>query len=255
MATARRSRKLVLAVLVAAILAVALILALRKRGTERTDGAPAGGAGAARAADPLAAWVGRGGRTEPPVKRNAQGQPLDAQGRPIGPGEPLRRPPADFDPTEVPVTPPRFEDPAERAAYKRWWVKEGTRRAEIYKRLEPAEGYPSAAETAALLDAFYDAAEPRGPDESVESAHARRQEWRRLLAELTAAFHGAPPQTVFSRGGDPQYGEPNPPPVAPPGADEPPPEPAPTVPDDARHPGGPSGLATDPAADAGATPR
>lgn len=162
----------------------------------------------------------RGPSRPPALARNALGQPLDENGRPIGPPDKLARiRNKPIEPGALPITPPLFSDPAQRAAFKRWWVDELGRRASIYQQLEAGPAYPAPEETARLLDAFYDASEPRAPGESVEQALARRKEWRDLWKRFLSEY-GATPQTISSRGGDPQYGETPAPPVQPPGVAE-----------------------------------
>ena len=160
----------------------------------------------------------RGPSRPPALARNALGQPLDENGRPIGPPEKLARIRSKaIEPGALPITPPLFSDPAKRAKFKRWWVDELGRRTSIYQELEPDVAYPAPEETAELLDAFYDASEPRAPGESVEDALARREQWRDLWKRFLSEY-GATPQTISSRGGDPQHGETPAPPVQPPGA-------------------------------------
>lgn len=157
---------------------------------------------------------------QPPARaRNELGQPLNEDGRPMGPPEKLERTRTrPIAPGEVPLTPPLFTDAAQRATFKRWWVDELGRRIAIYQTLEPRAHYPSAQDTHDMLDALYDAAEPRGPGESVEQAYQRRQAWQSLWKQFLDTY-GATLHTAVSRGGDPQYGDTPAPPVQPPGAD------------------------------------
>jgi len=165
-------------------------------------------------------------RRQPRPMRNELGQPTDLNGKPISPRDKLvKRTPQRIEPGEVPITPPLFDDENDRARYRAWWVEELTRRASVYKTLEPGD-YPSDDEIAELLAKFYDAAEPRRPGESIEDAHERRKQYRDLWQQFLDEM-GATAKTVATRGGDPQFGEPTEPPVQPPGADEPPPEPTP----------------------------
>jgi hypothetical protein len=169
----------------------------------------------------------RGPARPPALARNALGQPLDENGRPIGPPDKLARiRNQPLEPGALPITPPLFADPAQRAQFKRWWVDELGRRTNIYQELEPDIAYPGPEETASLLDAFYDASEPRAPGETVEQALARRKQWRDLWKRFLSDY-GATPQTISSRGGDPQYGQTPEPPVQPPGVPEEKPLPAP----------------------------
>lgn len=193
--------------------------------TERSARPEQGNAGAfARPSPEL------GGPARPPAQaRNELGQPVNEDGRPIGPAHKLERiRNKAIAPGEVPMTPPLFADETQRQAFKRWWVDEMGRRISIYEKLEPGPSYPPAEDTAAMLDELYDAAEPRGPDETVAQAYARRQKWHELWKQFLDTY-GATPQTVMSRGGDPQYGTTPEPPAQPPGvpsADAPPAEPA-----------------------------
>lgn len=236
-----RSTRILIGLLTAAVVGLSIALFMVTRtpnpsAREQKSVAPApdrdqGGFSAARPGAP----------DRPPARaRNELGQPLNEDGRPIGPPEKLaelRNKP--IAPGEVPITPPRFTDPAHRAAFKRWWIDELTRRVAIYRDLEPRPDYPPIEDTTRLIDALYDAAEPRAPGESVEQAYRRRQDWHALWKQFLDT-HGATVQTVVSRGGDPQYGPTPAPPVQPPGTsiqDAPPAEPAndapPTRSDDA----------------------
>jgi hypothetical protein len=142
----------------------------------------------------------------PALRRNQLGQPLGTDGQPLSTESKLReeqaRPLAAGD---IPLTPPRYDDAAQRERFKRWWVGEVARRTAVYQRLVPRDDYPPEAETLRLVGQLYDAAEPRGPDESVKSAYARRKQWRSLWRAFLDQY-GATLKTVVSRGGDPQYG-------------------------------------------------
>lgn len=223
---------------------------------ERPAPAPeARGSGFARAPAPSLANAGG-----PPARAfNELGQPLDENGRPIGPPQKLARlRNRAIAEGELPVTPPRFTDAAQRAEFKEWWVDEFARRVAIFEQLEPREGgYPDPAETEALLDSFYDASEPRAPDEPVEQAIERRRQWRDMHRQFLDTY-GVPPYTIITRAGDPQYGEPTPPPFQPPGAGTgaaPPAEPATEAPPgrSTDEPGGTEPL--DRAGEPGAEPR
>jgi hypothetical protein len=126
---------------------------------------------------------------------------------------------------EFPVRPPHFDDPADRARFRQWWVDEYARRTHIYAEHNPGD-YPNDEETEQLLEQLYDLGEPPRPGETAEQLDARQQQWFETWRDMTAAF-GTPPKTVISFGGDPQYGEGAPPPVLPEGAE-------PLVPDDTR---------------------
>ncbi len=152
-------------------------------------------------------------------RRHAPSRPARIRNRPIPDGE-------------IPLTPPRFADRGQRARFKAWWVTEFKRRMRVYQRLEPGRSYPPPEEADRLLEDYYDAAEPRAPDESVDAAlkrhHQRQALWQQFLNQ-----YGATVKTVVSRGGDPQYGATPKPPVDPPGTTQTKPpaaEPAPQVP-------------------------
>ena len=106
---------------------------------------------------------------------------------------------------ELPLTPPLFDDPNARAAFKQWWKTEFTRRIGIYERLEPEKKYPGDDTVQKLLDDYYEAAEPRRPGESIEDAQKREQAFYDRWNEFLKVF-GAPMATISSRAGDPQYG-------------------------------------------------
>jgi hypothetical protein len=234
--TSRKGTRALIAALVVAVLGLSAALFLVTRPDDESGAPGAPGASEARgpAAERSSAFAQARppslGQAAPPARAfNELGQPLDENGRPIGPPQKLQhlrnRPIAEG---ELPITPPRFDDPAQRAKFKKWWVDEFARRVAIFEKLEPGEGYPRAEETAAMLDDFYDAAEPRGPDESVEQAMERRRRWRELARQFLDTY-GVPPYTIVTRGGDPQHGAPAPPPFQPPGAELEPGPPAETA--------------------------
>jgi hypothetical protein len=224
----------------AAVIAVLVFLLLRDTGGERAATQPSEPAArsSGRSGSGAFARAGEGtpaGGGPPVIRRNELGQPLNEDGRPIGPSDKVRQIRNEkLDDGELPTTPPLFDNPSDRAEYKKWWVEELTRRAEIYKQLEPGDDYPTREETEQMLDEFYDAAEPRAPGESVDEAYARRQDWRRLWKQFLDS-HGATVQTVQSRGGDPQHGTGAEPPVKIPGVPGDDPEPA--EPSDTHPPG------------------
>lgn len=112
---------------------------------------------------------------------------------------------------ELPMVPPAFAHPEERQAFRGWWTHELGRRVAIFERLEQDHPYPNAAEAAQLIDAYYDAAEARRPDETAEQASRRADLMLERFHDFVAAF-GVPPQTIATRAGDPQYGASLPPP-------------------------------------------
>lgn len=213
----------------AAVIAVLLFLLLRGESSKHGEsGEPSETAAAPRGAGGAPVFRPATDRVPPEIRRNELGQPLNEDGRPIGPPDKLRaiRNRA-LEPGEVPLEPPLFDDPAERARFKKWWVDEMGRRIDVYEDLEPRDdGYPTAEETEKLLDDYYDSAEPRHPDESVDDAYARRQQWRTLWQQILDDYGGTI-QTLSSRGGDPQFGDTPDPPVTPPGTIDSDGEPAP----------------------------
>jgi len=151
---------------------------------------------------PLPPTVSAGRRPKsemPPPPENAP--PL----KPQGPQ------PVTLRPGELPLTPPAFANPEERTAFRKWWMQELERRIAVYQKLEPGHPFPTQEEAAHLIGEFYDAAEARRPGESADEASARADQLFERLNDFIAAF-GAPPQTVSTRAGDPQYGTPLPPP-------------------------------------------
>lgn len=220
--------RIIIAVLSAAVIGLVIALYVVTRPSDAPSAVPApvepaqkdvserGRSSFGRAAPGL-----RGANRPPARARNELGQPLDENGRPIGPSDKLARiRNKPLEPGELPTTPPLFSDPAQRAAFKRWWVDELARRVAIYETLEPRDDYPPPEETAALLDQLYDASEPRAPNETVEQAIERRRRWHELWKRVLDTY-GATPQTIASRGGDPQYGQPPAPPVPIPGIPDP----------------------------------
>jgi hypothetical protein len=119
---------------------------------------------------------------------------------------------------EFPVRPPAFVDPADRAAFRAWWIDEYERRVQIFREHNPSEDFPSEEETAHLVEKFYDLGEPPLAGEGADDYEQRQQEWFETWRDLTAAF-GTPPMTVLSFGADPQYGSGAPPPVVPEGGE------------------------------------
>jgi hypothetical protein len=238
MATSRKGTRALIAVLAAAVVGLSVTLFLVTRPRPDRDGEPRPGTPVTPPDEPAPGDRGsaftqarRPGLPDTPPARafNELGQPLDENGRPIGPPHKLQRlRNRSIAEGELPMTPPRFDDPAQRARFKKWWVDEFARRVAVFEKLEPGEGYPAAGEMAAMLDELYDTSEPRGPDESVEQAIERRRRGRELARQFLDVY-GVPPYTIVTRGGDPQHGPPAPPPFQPPGAEiepGPPAEPA-----------------------------
>lgn len=251
MATSRNGTRALIALLVAAVVGLSVALFLVTRPGPDPQAAPATasrepesaansdrGSGFTQARRPGITPAG------PPARAfNDLGQPLDENGRPIGPPHKLERlRNRAIAEGEMPMSPPLFDDAAQRAQFKKWWVDEFARRVAIFEKLEPGQGYPSAEETAKMLDELYDTSEPRGPNESVEQAMERRRRGREIARQFLDVYR-VPPYTIVTRGGDPQHGAPTPPPFQPPGADTepgPPAEPATEAPPgrDTAAPGG-----------------
>ncbi|WP_428263315.1 hypothetical protein [Haliangium sp.] len=232
-------------VVIAAVVAVGLsaVLYLLTRPPEKapdpTVAVPAQPAPEPARAGGAFAAVGQGPRPTLPAKTqgrtNQLGQPLDLNGRPIGPPPQARPTIRPLDRNTFPLVPPRIEDADKRAQFKQWWKDELKRRVEIYQRIEPRdEGYPDMADTDKMLDTLYEAGEPRREGETDDQIMARRQDWRTTLRDFTQRF-GAPPYTVLTRGGDPQYGEPTAPPIE--VSNNPPPTPQPAEPSTESPPG------------------
>src|SRR5207253_5650730 len=57
---------------------------------------------------------------------------------------------------ELPYPPPVFSDARDRDRFKRWWVGEMVRRADVYRRLEPDRRYPADQEIERIMDRLYD---------------------------------------------------------------------------------------------------
>ena len=152
---------------------------------------------------------------------NELGQPLNEDGRPIGP-PPRRARNHGYDPRDLPLIPPQFDDAGDRDRFKAWWLREYLRRADIYRRvMPPAEGrqYPDQAETEKLLSELYDAGEARRPGESDDQLLARRDRHNELWYSFLDGW-GTTPGSIASLAGDSQYGEMPPPPVLPPGMED-----------------------------------
>jgi hypothetical protein len=164
----------------------------------------------------------------PPVlasrRTNDLGQPLDERGKPIGPpaGEPQDTFVLRIEPGELPMNPPRFADPADRARYRAYWVRELERRLDIWKRENPGRDYPGGADTQRLLEQLYDAGELPGENEG-QAALDRQTRWAELYKQFIDRYHTTPGGAA-AFGSDPQYGPIPEPPVRPAGYDEPPPE-------------------------------
>lgn len=152
---------------------------------------------------------------------NAIGQPLNEDGRPIGPpsGAATRNRP--IEKGALPLPPPAFDDPRDRERYRRWWLDEFARRVELYETLSPRRDRPSRAQARALLQRFYDQAEPRRPGEALEAYQARSSV---LMSDSYQKFvdaFGETPYTIQAHAMDPAFGPLPDPPVVPPGTSAP----------------------------------
>ncbi len=219
-----------LALIAGIILVVALVGPRRDATPPPTTTAPASRPVAAPAlragaiTEPTAAAPALGPRRLPPPPADFHDGGLPA---PAIPGAAERRLAAG----EFPLRPPGFAAEHERAAFRAWGLDEFGRRAELYREHHPSDDYPSAEDTARLLERFYDLGEPPRPGETADDLDLRQQAWFEAWSDLTAAF-GTPPKTILSFGGDPQYGGGAPPPVVP-GTAPPAPDPSrPTMPED-----------------------
>ena len=121
---------------------------------------------------------------------------------------------------ELPYPPPLFADARDRDRFKRWWMTEMVRRADVFRRLEPDRQYPTDQETEQMMGRLYDLSEPppENADISAASLYADRQQQYFQLAnkDFVKAF-GVPATEIVRRGGDPKWGTAPEPPVLPPG--------------------------------------
>jgi len=121
---------------------------------------------------------------------------------------------------ELPFPPPLFSDPRDRDRFKRWWMTEMVRRADVFRRLEPDRQYPTDQEIEQMMGRLYDLAEPPPDnlDMSAATLYADRQQKYFQLAnrDFVQAF-GVPATEIVRRGGDPKWGAAPDPPVLPPG--------------------------------------
>jgi hypothetical protein len=120
---------------------------------------------------------------------------------------------------ELPYPPPVFSDSRDRDRFKRWWVTEMIRRADVYRRLEPDRRYPSDQEIERMMDRLYDLAEPP-PENADQAALAqladRQLQYFELANKGFVGAFGVPPTEIVRRGGDPKWGQAPDPPVLPP---------------------------------------
>jgi len=117
---------------------------------------------------------------------------------------------------ELPFPPPPFEDARDRDRFKRWWVTEMIRRADVYRRLEPDRRYPSDQETERMMERLYDLAEPARAGTPADQLADRQVELLKLMHKDFAQAFGTSPFNIIHRGADPQWGTAPDPPVLPP---------------------------------------
>ena len=122
---------------------------------------------------------------------------------------------------ELPFPPPLFDDGRDRDRFKRWWITEVVRRADVYRRLEPGRQYPTDQETEQMVGRLYDLAEPMPQNADQVSAGTqyadRQQQYFQLANKDFVKAFGAPATEIIHRGGDPKFGAAPDPPVLPPG--------------------------------------
>ena len=203
-------------IVVLALAVAVLIAVLWWRSRPRPDSAKSVAAGRQVATPKL---VQGGGAGEPPARLPVGARDLPPPPADFNPGETTSAVPNRVDKLrkgEFPLLPPSFDNAEDRAKFRAWWAREYHRRAKIYTDNNPGD-YPSDEELGAMLDRFYADGEPPRPGESPDGYDERRQKWFETWRDLTAAY-GTPPKTVLSFGGDPQFGDPEPPPVVPDGA-------------------------------------
>ncbi len=219
-----RRRVLALLGLAGVVAAVLLYLLLAVDGGE--DGGPAD-----QAADPRSRGLTTARTGEAPgiavSRTNELGQPLDERGKPIGPPttEKLNAFVPRIEKGELPMNPPRFDDPADRARYRAYWVRELQRRLAIWQKENPGRDFPGDGDTERMLAELYDAGELAADNEG-QAALDRQKRWAELFREFLDRY-GTTPGGAAAFGSDPQYGPVPEPPVRPAGYDAPEPEPAP----------------------------
>jgi hypothetical protein len=179
-------------------------------------------------ARPLPVTVSAAAARPPKVGYDAQGRPQLRDTRP-GPAAPSNVRNQKLDTNGLPMKPPVFEDPRERAQFKKWWVDGFVHRMDIYEKLHPRDGYPSDGDAQRMMDRFYELAEEQRPGEDPYAYASRSHELMNELYPRFVALFGVPPYSVQSEASDPMYGPFPPPPVQPRGTaveaapDEPPP--------------------------------
>jgi hypothetical protein len=152
---------------------------------------------------------------------NSIGQPLNEDGRPIGPPSRVATRNSPIEKGALPLPPPAFDNARDRERYRRWWLDEFARRIDVYETLVPRRDFPSRAQSRALLERFYDQAEPRRPGEALDAYSARSSV---LMSDSYQKFvdaFGDTPYTIQARASDPSLGPLPDPPVVPPGSEAP----------------------------------
>src|SRR5262249_6777342 len=91
---------------------------------------------------------------------------------------------------ELPFPPPPFQDVRDRGRFKRWWVTEMVRRADIYRRLEPDHHYPSDQQTERMMGRLYDLAEPPRAGMPIDQQAERQAELLNLMHKDFAEAFG-----------------------------------------------------------------
>jgi hypothetical protein len=198
---------LVLAALGLLVGVVLLVVEMRTRPTE-AETAPAAAPVAALPAGPPA--TAPQPALAPPKRPDAAAPAAQAPAAPAG--EKLVR-------GELPYPPPLFADARDRERFKRWWVTEMVRRADVYRRLEPDRRYPSDQEIEHMMDRLYDLSEPppaTGDTTVMMQAADRQAQYFDLANKGFVGAFGVPATEIVRRGGDPKWGTAPDPPVLPP---------------------------------------
>jgi len=161
-----------------------------------------------------------------PVAAAPTPPPAAPPSRPAPAAAPARMPDAGRAPAgeklvrgELPYPPPLFADTRDRERFKRWWVTEMVRRADVYRRLVPDRRYPSDQEIERMMDRLYDLSEPP-PENADQAAMAqvadRQLQYFELANKGFVGAFGVPATEIVRRGGDPKWGQAPDPPVLPP---------------------------------------
>jgi hypothetical protein len=200
------SRLLALAALVLLALVVLLVIETRRAPEAQTQTPTQTRTGTPTVPPPPTPAAPVGAKREPPPQKPPEAAPPP-------PRETLVK-------GELPFPPPLFGDGRDRDRFKRWWITEMVRRADVYRRLEPGRQYPTDQETEQMIGRLYDLAEP--PPENADQATAaqyidRQQQYFQLANKDFVKAFGVPATEIMRRGGDPKFGAAPDPPVLPPG--------------------------------------